>query len=78
MENRINAGYKIVTALRVSKTEELVIGHNAEYPDMWVCWYCNNGNNYSTGFYCGTFKQALDELADRIKRNLCYSDFGVL
>lgn len=77
-EKRINCGYEIITAIRVAKNMELVIGHNAEYPDMWVTWYCYNGNNYSTGYYCGSFRQALQELADRIDRNMCFSDFADL
>jgi len=75
---RENAGYEIVTALRVSKRMELVIGRNMKAPSMWVCWYCIDGNNYSTGDYCSTFKGALQSLADRINKNMCFTDFGDL
>ena len=75
---RINCGYEIVTALRCSKRMELVIGHNPEAPSPWVCWYCYNGNNYSTGDYCGTFREALQSLADRINRNIHFTDFADL
>ena len=37
-DKRINCGYEIVTALRCSKRMELVIGHNPEAPNEWVCW----------------------------------------
>jgi len=77
-EKRINCGYEIVTALRCSKRMELVIGHNPEAPNPWVCWYCYDGNSYSTGEYCNTFKDALQSLADRINRNMCFSDFADL
>lgn len=77
-DKRINCGYEIVTALRCSKRMELVIGHNPEAVSPYVCWYCYDGNSYSTGDYCGTYKQALESLADRIKKNLCFSDFGIM
>ena len=75
---RENAGYEIITALRCGKRTELVIGHNPKAPNPYVCWWCYDGNNYSTGDYCNTFKSALESLADRVKRNLCFSDFGNL
>ena len=77
-DKRINCGYEIVTALRCSKRMELVIGHNPEAPSPWVCWYCYDGNYYSTGDYCTTFKGALQSLADRINRNMSFSDFADL
>ena len=73
---RENCGYEIVTAIKTGKGTELVIGHNPKAPSPWVCWYCYGGNSYSTGDYCGTYKQALESLADRIKSNLSFSDFG--
>lgn len=75
---RENAGYEIVTALRVSKRMELVIGHNTHAYDKWVCWYCMDGTNYAHGDYYSTFKGALQSLADRINRNMCFSDFADL
>ena len=75
---RINCGYEIVTALQCSKRMELVIGHNPEAPSPWVCWYCYDGNNYSTGDYCGSFREALQSLADRIDRNIHFTDFADL
>lgn len=77
-DKRINCGYEIVTALRCSKRMELVIGYNPEAPNRWVCWYCYDGNSYSTGDYCNTFKEALQSLADRINRNMSFSDFADL
>ena len=76
MENRVNCGYEIVTAIKTGKGTELVIGHNPKAPSPYVCWYCYDGTSYSTGDYCGTYKQALESVADRIKSNLFFSDFG--
>lgn len=78
MEKRVNCGYEIVTAVPTGTRSELVIGNNPGAVDPWVCWYCYDGNSYSTGDYCGTYKQALESLADRIKKNLCFSDFGIM
>lgn len=75
---RENAGYEIVTALRVSKDMELVIGRNMKAPSKWVCWYCKEEKAYFHGDYCSTFKGALQSLADRINSNMCFTDFGDL
>ena len=75
---RENCGYQIVTALQCSKRMELVIGHNPEAPSPWVCWYCYDKTNYSTGDYCGSFREALQSLADRIDRNIHFTDFADL
>ena len=63
---RINEGYKIVQAVRIGRTEEVVIGFNPKAVQPYVCWYCLNGGNYFTGHYDYSFKGALKDLAVRI------------
>lgn len=64
---RTNAGYTIIDAVRIDDTHEIVIGRHSSAPSPYVCWYCRNGDDYHTGRYCPSFKQALLVLADRIR-----------
>ena len=42
-EKRINSGYEIIESHTIG-SNELVIGHNPEAPNPYVCWYCKNGS----------------------------------
>ena len=44
-EKRINSGYEIIESHTIG-SNELVIGHNPEAPNPYVCWYCKNGSDY--------------------------------
>lgn len=72
MEDRINANYKIITAVRVDKRTEIVIGHNPKAPSPYVCWYCYNGKDYNCGDYCNSYRGAMESLGVRIMRHLDY------
>lgn len=72
MNNRINAGYTIVTALRIDATHEIVIGHNPAAPAPYVCWDCRNGDDYNTGGYCQSYRQALLVMSERIRNRYDY------
>ena len=41
---RINSGYEIIESHTIG-SNELVIGHNPEAPNPYVCWYCKNGSD---------------------------------
>ena len=45
-EKRINSGYEIIESHTIG-SNELVIGHNPEAPNPYVCWYCKNGSDIS-------------------------------
>lgn len=63
---RACAGYIIIQALRLDPSHEIVIGHNPAAAAPYVCWDCRNGDDYNTGRYCQTFRQALLALSDRL------------
>lgn len=63
---RACAGYIIIQALRLDPSHEIVIGHNPRAAAPYVCWDCCNGDDYNTGGYCQTYRQALLVLAERI------------
>lgn len=69
METRENAGYTIIQSVRLDASHELVIGRHPSAPAPYVCWYCRNGDDYDTGGYCRTYRQALLVLAERIRDN---------
>lgn len=69
---RINCGYEIIASIPTDKTHELVIGHSPKRVAHYVCWDCVNGDNYSNGGYCETYRQALAILAERINNRYDY------
>ena len=44
-EKRSNQNYEIIESCTIGSTE-LVIGHNPNAPNPYVCWYCKGGSNY--------------------------------
>lgn len=44
-EKRSNGGYEIIESCTIG-SNELVIGHNPNAPNPYVCWYCKGGDNY--------------------------------
>lgn len=63
---RENAGYEIITAVRISPVQEIVIGHRPTAPEPYVCWYCINCDNYEMGKYSSSYRSAMKALAERI------------
>ena len=49
-EKRSNQNYEIIESCTIGSTE-LVIGHNSNAPNPYVCWYCKGGSNYFWGYY---------------------------
>lgn len=68
MEDRVNAGYKIINSIKFDKRRELVIGMHPTAPSRYVVWDCTDGNNYDTGGYTSTYRDAMRILAERITR----------
>lgn len=62
-------GYEIVQSLRLDSIHEIVIGKHPTAPAKFVCWYCNNGNDYYSGAYTSTYRQALAVIAERIQKS---------
>ena len=44
---------------------ELVIGHNPNAPNPYVCWYCKGGSNYFWGYYTNELDDARKKLNER-------------
>ena len=66
-EKRSNQGYEIIDSHVIGDTE-LVIGHNPEAPNPYVCWYCKGGDNYFWGYYTNDYEDAWDKLCERHQR----------
>ena len=65
-------GYEIIESVRCDSIHEIVIGKHPTAPAKFVCWYCNNGNDYYTGAYTMTYRQALAVVAERIMKSYNY------
>ena len=50
MSERSNAGYIIISAIRVGDTE-YVLGENSKAPARFVTWMCRNESDYFWGRY---------------------------
>ena len=60
------AGYTIIQAISLDAAHEIVIGYNPFAVAQYVCWDCTNGDDYNTGSYCQTYRQALLVLSERL------------
>lgn len=67
MNTRENAGYTIFHSIRLDDRTELVIGHHPTAPAPLVVWDCYDGDKYSNGGYCSTYRQALLIVSERIR-----------
>lgn len=74
---RINAGYTIIESVRTGRREEIVIARHPSAPAPFVVWDCLDGDNYNTGGYCQTYRQALLILADRLRSRYDYLPFDI-
>lgn len=74
---RTNAGYNIIETVRTGIRSEIVIGRRPTAPAPFVVWNCLDGDNYYTGGYCQTYRQALLILAERIRDTYDYLPLDV-
>ena len=63
-QKRINGGYEIIEGCTVGSTE-IVIGHNPDATNPYVCWYCKNGTDYFWGYYVNEMSAAREKLMER-------------
>ena len=63
-EKRSNQNYEIIESCTIGSTE-LVIGHNPNAPNPYVCWYCKGGSNYFWGYYTNGLDDARQKLNER-------------
>ena len=63
-EKRSNQNYEIIESCTIGSTE-LVIGHNSNAPNPYVCWYCKGGSNYFWGYYTNELDDARQKLNER-------------
>ena len=73
-EKRSNQNYEIIESCTIGSTE-LVIGHNPNAPNPYVCWYCKGGSNYFWGYYTNELDDARQKLNERYqsecRRDIC-------
>lgn len=65
-QKRINQSYEIIDSVEVADVE-VVIGHNPELPNPYVCWYCKKGDYYYWGYYCDTLEAAQKKFSERVE-----------
>lgn len=72
-KTRSHQGYGIVDSCMTGNTE-LVIGHNPEAPNPYVCWYCKGGCYY-WGYYCNSMEAAVEKMNERFhsERHMPYN-----
>jgi len=59
---RTNAGYEIISAIRIREDEEIVLGRmKTQFGDKYVTWCCTHGINYFWGHYFGDFESARND-----------------
>ena len=57
-------GYEIIES-RTIGSSEIVIGHNPNAVNPYVCWYCKNGNDYYWGRYVNDLDSAKEFMRER-------------
>ena len=72
-EKRTNNGYEIIEGATIGN-KEIVIGYNPKAPSPYVCWYCDDGNNYYWGYYCNELSEARKKLNERYQME-CLDDY---
>ena len=66
--SRTNAGFDIIVAVPLNSSTEVTIGYKqTSLGDQYVCWFCNEGNDYYWGNYSHTYMDALKHLVKRIE-----------
>ena len=65
-EKRSKNNYEIIESCTIGNTE-LVIGHNPNAVNPFVCWYCKGGTDYFWGYYTNELSDARDKLSERYK-----------
>ena len=59
---RTNAGYEIVSAIRIREDEEIVLGcMKTKSGNIYVTWCCSNGDYYFWGNYFSDFESARND-----------------
>lgn len=74
MNKRTNAGFDIISAVRVNENEEIVIGcRDTVLGGQYVCWFCR-GDDYYWGRYTSTYTDALEIMIERLKT--CFTELN--
>ena len=63
-EKRSNQNYEIIESCTIGNTE-LVIGHNPNSPNPYVCWYCKGGSNSVSYTHLDVYKRQMTATAMR-------------
>lgn len=58
-------GYNRPDDIPITLSTELVIGHNPNAPNPYVCWYCKGSSNYFWGYYTNELDAARQKLNER-------------
>lgn len=62
---RFNGDYKIIRSEKIEDNREVVIGYNPDLMFKYVCWYCINGDYYTSGEYSDNKEIILDTFLER-------------
>ena len=65
-EKRSNQNYEIIESCTIGSTE-LVIGHNPNAPNPYVCWYCKGGSTF-TKLFVMSWNEIVEHQADYQER----------
>lgn len=64
---RVNEGYRILEAVRIDTSLEVVMGQLETSHGMhYVTWRCTNGNNYYYGHYFSNYDECRRDLFKRV------------
>lgn len=67
---RMNGGYEIIQAVKVTPKTEIVIGENLDNKATpYVVWTCFGGSDYQWGHYCSSYITALADFGNGITSN---------
>jgi len=65
MEERINAGYKIIKAIEIEDVEIVLGEDKSKQLSPYVTWICNQGR-YNLGHYFENYRSALSDFYYRV------------
>ena len=72
MNERTNAGYKIIKVVALPYTEFVLGEKETDYGTKYVTWRCNNQTDYYYGHYIDNFDLAMLDLYERVQDEVIF------
>lgn len=67
-DKRMNGGYEIIHAIKITPKVEIVVGENLKNPvTPYVVWTCFRGTDYQWGHYCTNYMKALADFGNGLQ-----------